>query len=379
MSFEKLTMYMDNLGDYPVPARDLTVWQNHQPLYRHMAGFSDADGLRPVSNKDIYLLYSASKVITCVGALRLVEKRLLSLEDKVSKYLPEYGDVTVKDADTVRPAKTAMTIKDLFTMCGGLSYNLTTPALLAVKGDKTATTRDVVRLFVKEPLLFDPSTHFEYSLCHDVLAAVVEVIAGKTFGEYLQEELFAPLGMENTTFHLTPAMQAHRTTRYIYDPAQKCCRVDPAGNAFQLTALYESGGAGIYCTVDDYIKFADALACDGKAWNGYTVLRPETVEQLGRNQLGPQQLEDFWQKTGHLGHGYGLGVSVLMDRKPRHFHCPEGVFGWGGAGGTRTFVDTKNHISIFYAQEVLGGVCETYETHQHNVILNLVYEALNIK
>lgn len=378
-SFEKLTAYMDKLGEYSIPARDVVVWQNHKPIYRHMSGFSDAAGKKPVSAEDIYLLYSSTKLLTCVGALRLVEKGRLKLEDKVSAYLPEYGEVTVKDGDIVRPAKTQMTVKDLFTMCGGLSYDRGVPSLLAVKGDKTATTRDVVRLFVEEPLLFDPSTHFEYSLCHDVLAAVVEVAAGKTFGEYLREELFLPLGMQNASFHLTQEMRAHRTTPYIYNEKEKKLYVDQAGNAFQLSEQYESGGAGIYCTVDEYIKFADALACGGTAWNGYQVLQPETVMQFGKNQLNEQQLKDFVMKTGHFGHGYGLGVSVLLDRKPRHFTCPEGIFGWGGAAGTRVFIDPENHISVFYAQEVLNTVCETYETHPHNRIINLVYEDLNIK
>lgn len=379
MGFEKLTAYMDALGDYPVPARDVAVWRNHQPLYRHMAGFSDPAGTKPVTEQDVYLLYSSTKPITCAGALRLVERGRLSLEDPVADYLPEYGAVLVQDGDTVRPATTQMRVKDLFTMCGGLSYDRETPALLAVRGDKNISTREVVRLFTREPLLFDPAAHFQYSLCHDVLAAVVEVVAGQTFGAYLQEEVFAPLGMEHTAFHPTPAMQAHRTTPFIYNAEQNRCEVDTSGNAYRLTERYESGGAGLYSTTDDCIKFADALACGGRAWNGYTLLQPETVAMMGQNQLSAQPLADFQEKTGHLGHGYGLGVSVLMDREPRHFTCPEGIFGWGGAAGTRIFVDAKHQISIFYAQEVLGGTCETYEAHQHNMILNMVYEALQIK
>lgn len=378
MGFEKLTAYMDALGDYPVPARDVAVWQGHRSLYRHMAGCSDPAGKVPVTAADVYLLYSSTKPVTCAGALRLVERGQLSLEDPVAKYLPEYGEVLVRDGAHLRPPKAPMKIKDLFTMCGGLSYRRDTPALLAVKDNATITTREVVRLFTEEPLLFDPAEHFEYSLCHDVLAAVVEVITGKRFGTYLKDELFTPLGMESTAFHLTPEMQAHRTTPFVYNAATDRCEVDPAGNSFRLSEQYESGGAGIYSTTDDCIKFADALACGGTAWNGYEVLRPETVAAMGKNQLGAGPLADFQQKTGHLGYGYGLGVSVLMDRKPRHFHCPEGIFGWGGAAGTRIFVDTKNQISIFYMQEVLGGTCETYETHPHNVILNLVYEALGI-
>ncbi len=371
---ERLKEYMDSLGEMSIPARDVTVWQGHNELFRYSSGHSDAAGKVPVSDKDVYLLYSSSKLITCVGALRLVEAGKLNLSDPVYKYLPEYKNITVKDGDTVRPAKTVMTVFDLFTMCGGLSYDRNTEPIEKISKNVTASISEVVSSFVKSPLLFDPSTHFAYSFCHDVLGAIEEVVSGKRFGEYLHDEIFAPLGMDTTSFVLSEEMKKHRSEPYTYDSEKKQLVKGSDGSYFKLNKIYESGGAGIYTTVNDYIKFADALACGGTAYNGYKLLKPETVKMFGSNQLKGTPLEDFQNQTGHLGHGYGLGVSVLLDPAPRHFKCPVGTFGWGGAAGTRAFIVPSENVSIFYAQEVENVPCPPeYEKHPHNEIINIVF------
>ena len=324
------------------------------------------------------MIYSSSKVATCVGALRLVERGLLSLEDKVSKFLPEYASLCVKEEDTVRSAKKELLVKHLFTMCGGFTYNLKSEHLVPLKEDANATTRDVIRALAKEPLIFEPGTHFEYSLCHDILGAIIEVVSQKTLGEYLHDEIFAPLGMQSTTFHPSEEQKKRLSIHYVYNA--KTGSLEEGDNLFtdyHLCSGYEGGGFGIYTTAEDYSKLADAIACGGTSYNGYEVLKPETVESFSRNWLDETQLRDFHDKMGHYGHGYGLGVSVLMDRKPRNFKCAEGVFGWGGAAGTKVYMDVKNKISIYYAQEVMGGPGGyTYEEHPHNKLLNMVYEIL---
>lgn len=373
---EKLKKYMDSLGDKYIPGRDVKVCQNHKEIFRYGSGYSDFDKKKPVSENDVYLLYSSSKLITCTGALRLIEAGKLELSDPVFKFIPSFKNITVKENGNIRPAKTVMTIRDLFTMCGGLSYDKTNnPYLKKISENDEASEAEVVSQFAKMPLDFDPGASFQYSFCHDVLGAVIEVISGKSLNDYLTDEIFKPLEMSNTGFHLSEKMSENRVAYYSFDNENKTLSKGSDGSYFKLNKKYESGGAGIYTTVDDYSKFADALACKGTGFNGYRLLRPQTVEAFGTNQLNANQLKAFEEKTGHLGHGYGLGVSVLMDKKPRHFNCPVGTFGWGGAAGTRVFIVPEYNLSVFYAQEVEGPACSpVYEEHQHNVIINIIFE-----
>lgn len=369
---------MDSLEDYPIPARDVTVWQDHKEIYRYSCGHSDFKKEKPVSKNDVYLLYSATKISTAVAALRLIERGKLALNDAVSKYLPEYAGVKVRDSDSVRDAKTVMTVEDLLTMRGGFSYDLNSPHLAEMKKNKDASTRDFISALSHEPLMFDPGEHFNYSLCHDVLGAVIEVAADKPFGEFLKDEIFSPLCMTDTTFHPTKEQLSRRTQPYDLIKETATLVPLPEGSGFIFGKNYESGGAGLYSTVDDYIKLGDALSCGGVAANGYRVLNAETVDMMRKNRLNSVQLNDFHTKNKHVGFGYGLGVAVLMDKRPAHFSCSEGIFTWGGAAGVRMFMDRERALTVLYAQEVLRSDYD-YETRPYNVVINTVYNCMDIK
>lgn len=377
MNFNDLTKYIDSLGEKFIPARELVVTRDHEVIYSHRSGFSDVQRTKPLIGNEIYLLFSSSKIATCIGALRLVEKGLIKLEDKVSDYIPEYKSLYVLEDGKLRLAKTDLLVKHLFTMCGGFTYN--TDNLKRFKNDEKATTLDVVREIAKGPLSFDPGEHFQYSLCHDILGGLIEAVSGKTLDRYLKDEIFIPLDMKDTTFNLNDEQKQRLAVHYVYKSASRSLETsENLNHSLKFSPLYEGGGAGIYSTTSDYAKFADAMACGGTAYNGYEVLKTETVEMYARNWLNDRQLSDFHTKTGHLGNGYGLGCMVLMDKKPRNYKCSLGVFGWGGMAGTKVVMDLKNKLSFYYSQEVEGGVGCTYEEHHHNVIANMLYEILGL-
>lgn len=379
MNFNDLTNYLDSLGDKFIPARELVVSRNHEVIYHHKSGFFDYRQTKLLTGNELYLLFSSTKIATCIGALRLVEKGLIKLEDKVSDYIQEYKSLNVLENGKLRPAKTDLLVKHLFTMCGGFTYNRDTENLKRFKEDEKATSLDVVKAIAKEPLAFDPGSHFEYSLCHDILGGLIEAVSGKTLDRYLKDEIFIPLDMKDTTFNLNDEQKKRLAVHYVYNAESGTLKTsDNLNHIFRISPRYESGGAGIYSTTSDYAKFADAIACGGTAYNGYEVLKPKTVEMYAKNWLNDTQLSDFQKKTGHLGNGYGLGCMVLTDRIPRHYKCPEGVFGWGGMAGTKVVMDLKNKFSFYYSQEVEGGVECSYEEHQHNVITNMLYEILGL-
>ena len=161
--------------------------------------------------------------------------------------------------------------------------------------------------------------------------------------------------------------------QYQVDPVTFTAISKEPSCAFALCENYESGGAGLISTLEDYVKFTDAMAC-GETKDGYRILKPETVEIMKTNQLGPKSLETFRCATHNKGYGYGMGVRTMMDQNIEHSLSPDGEFGWDGAAGAYCLIDTENHLSIFYAQHVLG--CSYAYSTVHKAIRNLVYKAL---
>ena len=205
LDFSDLARYLDTLparGGWP--GNDCLVMLNGEPVFRHQVGFSDIEAGTPMTGHERVNLYSCSKLATCTAALQLFEKGLFKLDDPLADYMPEFADMQVADGDGTRPAKGPILIWHLFNMTAGFSYNLASPALAAFRTQNPACpTREFIRHLAEDPLLFDPGTRWNYSLCHDVLAALVEVLSGQLFADYSREHIFAPLGMADTTFSPT--------------------------------------------------------------------------------------------------------------------------------------------------------------------------------
>ena len=154
MNFSKLDAFMQKMPERGIPGCELSVTVGGKQVYRTSVGFADANKTRPASPKDLYWLYSATKVITCLGAMRLVEEGKLKLDDPVSKYLPEYGTLTVKEKDgSIRPAENVMTVEHLFTMRGGLDYDINKAPIREAIAEGS-NTRDIIRAMAESPLCF---------------------------------------------------------------------------------------------------------------------------------------------------------------------------------------------------------------------------------
>lgn len=377
MEFHELTELLDSLYEKEgIPATDCAVYHDHHIVYRHSTGFSDTARTKPVTEKDIYILYSATKVMTMTGALRLMEEGKISLTDEVAKYLPAYENLTVREADgTIRPAKTRMRICDAMAMTGGLDYTWNTPAMekLRKKYGREISTIDAVSSYAESPLQFDPGTRFRYSLCHDVIGAVIEVAAGMPFGEYLQKVIFDPLGMTDTTFHPTEEQKARVTTQYRLEGG-RVWAVPGTNQVMDVSNRYESGGAGLYSTVNDYLSFAACLANGGIADNGYRILSPETIALMHTDQMTtPGRNADF-AALGRAGYSYALGVRTLVDPKAADTAAPAGEFGWDGAACAYCSMETTTGTAIYFGTQVLGW--DKAYTVYHPKIRDLVYEGL---
>lgn len=380
MNFDPLKQYIEQIDSNVVPGCEIAVYQNHQELFHHTAGFSNVEKNRKAGPGDLYFLYSASKLFTCTAGAQLLERGLLKLEDPVCKYLPEFGELYVKEAETVRPAKTVLTVGHLFTMCGGLTYGIGDEKIVAMRKqtNNQATTRQMVSAIAKMPLIFDPGAQFQYSLCHDVLAAVIEVVSGMRFGEYLKQHVFTPLGISEMTFQLNNDVLKKMSAQYVYSADKGISEPVSLTCAYALSEGYESGGAGLIGSAQDYILLPDALANGGVGKTGNRILKPETIDFMRQNHLNNAQLLSFTQKhpiIANAGYSYGLGVRTKIKQNETNRYSPIGEFGWDGAAGAYVLVDPENRLSIFYVQHVRG--CALAYGEIHPTIRDLTYQALD--
>lgn len=325
-----------------VPAYDMLIYHKGKEVYRRTYGFSDYAKQKPLCGNERYNIYSASKLITCTAAMQLSERGLLSLDDDLGKYLPEFYDVKVKDGDSLRPPKSPIQIKHLFTMTAGFSYDMGTKNCKRafIETDGRCPTREFMKYLARDPLLFDSGEHYNYSLCHDVLAAVVEQIAGKRFNDYVKENIFRPCDMEHSTF--APAEEDLSTiaAQYQYDEASG--RYDEVGKRilwFRAGSEYDSGGAGCIATTEDYVRFLEGLRTG-------LLLKPQTLLQMTTNRLPDAILKREFELSSR-GYGYGLGMRVPLT------DASVSDFGWGGAAASFCACSIEKAYSFFYAQHVL--------------------------
>lgn len=331
--FEKTIELCNSFLDMGIPGYDLVIYKDGKQVLRHFAGYSDLENKIPMDGTEKYDIYSCSKLITVTSALQLWEQGKFQLEDKLSDYMPEFAEMTVLTEDGIVPAKNPIRIHHLFEMTAGFSYDTNSPAVKACREatDGRCPTREFMRYLAKEPLLFEPGDQYKYSLCHDVLAALVEVLSGQKFEDYVQTHIFDPVGMKDSAFLAKPIC-----TKYRYNAETKEFLLSTI-NGYRVGTEYASGGAGAVSTVDDYIAFLEALRT-GK------LLKPETVKLMATDRLTDYQKRTFpVAKT----RGYGLGVRTPIES---YVHTE---FGWGGAAGAFLSIDMTHNVSIYYAQHVL--------------------------
>jgi len=323
-----------------IPGFDLIVYKDGQCILRYMGGYADPEKQIPIQGKEKYHIYSCSKLFTCVAALQLWEKGLFSLEDNLSDYLPAFAEMTVKTENGIQKAKNPIRIRHLFQMTAGMNYNLYTPWLKEYYGDgnNPCPTVELVNQLAKTPLSFEPGEGWQYSLCHDVLAALVEVLSGEKFENYVKAHIFDPLAMENSDF-LHPIEDWEGFARqYRYD--EETGQFQPWWkNIYRPGKEYASGGAGCVSTVEDYIKFLEALRV------GDVILKKQTIAMMAEDRLTEQQRPMYTYGSDKIG--YGLGVRTPR-QNPDHTE-----FGWSGAAGAYASVDPVNNLTIYYAQHVL--------------------------
>ena len=352
------------------------VWRDGS-LETGAVGSRDPAAGLPIAPDTIFRIASMSKPITSVAALMLVEEGRLSLDEAISRYAPPFARMRVLRSptgpldDTV-PAAREITIDDLLTHRSGLTYGGFWPGPLgqayadSLGGDIDSDVDPdawIARL-AELPLIDQPGHTLHYGCSTDLLGLLVARIEDAPLGDVLARRIFAPLGMVDTGFIVPPQHHARRARLYGFDDSGRLVerRTGPGGSTVEerpATMTFVSGGQGLWSTVDDYVRFARLFVCGG-AVDGVRLLRPETLALMTANRLTPAQRAT--SEVGGLplfssGHGFGLGVAVVLEPDhalPTICRGTVGTVGWpGGFGGWWQADPGDRSVKVFLSHNVV--------------------------
>lgn len=345
------------------------VIQGGKELYYNAFGLADAERGLPMQRDTIIRLYSMSKPVTAAAVMLLTERGELDVTEPVSCYLPCFAGQCVWDEKSGRelPAAREVTIFDLLNMTSGITYpdETTEPGRrmqAVVEGlvrrrmqGERVDTQEYMRGIAGVPLVFQPGERWMYGFSADVLGGVVEKIAGVSYGEFLRREIFEPLNMPDTGFFVPEAKRGRFAQHY--EPAEGGVLVPHMGSHlgeyYGEDVAFESGGAGLVSTLDDYSHFAQMLA-QGGSYGGRRILGRKTVEFMTHNHLTAQQRVSLdWDSL--KGYGYGCLMRVLEDDSAAGSNASLGEFGWDGWTGNYVCMDSAEDLVFLYFIQRCGA------------------------
>lgn len=372
-----------------IPGTVTMVARRGQIVHFEAIGLQNVEKGEPMTKDTIFRMYSQSKPITGVATMILFEEGKFLLSDPVSLYLPEYKDMKVLVSMEKGEMKTEkaqpIRIHHLLTHTAGLSYgffpNPVGQSYNRAQIDSSESLAAWSQELGKLPLLAQPGTEWNYSVAMDVLGRLIEVVSGQSFGEFLEERIFEPLGMQDTAFWVPEEKRARFAANYGPTSDGKMRLVDdPASSTYLAPPKIEMGGAGLVSTAADYIRFAQMLANSGEL-DGVRMLGPKTVDLMMSNHLGPGFPPDpLTSLFGMMspgssrvfGVGFGLTGSVTIDPALTGLPGSVGTFAWGGAASTDFWVDREEELVGMVLTQLLPA--GTYPTRQ--LMQLLTYQAI---
>jgi len=334
------------------------VWQSGEVLQVNELGYRDVDARLPMQRDTIFRIASMTKPVTVAAAMSLIEEGALALTDPVATWLPELADMRVLaeprgPVDRTVPAQRHITVEDLMTHRSGLAYMFSVRGPLSDAYRKLPRRQDQDRWLAELaalPLVHQPGQRLTYSHATDVLGIALSRIEGKPLSEVLSQRILGPLGMSDTGFNVGTAGRRRAATMYQLD-SDTTLRDDAMGPAPIVDPPFCTGGAGLWSTVDDYLRFARMLLAGGTL-DGVQVLSEESVRLMRTDRLTDEQKRhDFLGAPFWIGRGFGLNLSVVTDpAQSRQLFGPggPGTFSWPGAYGTWWQADPTADIILVY-------------------------------
>ena len=360
-------------------------------------GYADIKGTKPMQYNAIYRMASMTKPVTAAAVMKCIELGKMDLDDELAKFIPEFAGMRVvtnkkyeysennikklpwlfltfnpkkvTTTSTIRP----ITIRDLLSHSSGLEQGLFGLIALQKRKINNETLEDRALKYAAQPLDFQPGTDASYSPIagFDVLARVIEMISAMDFAAFVDLHIFKPLGMKDATFHPTHSQRNRIPSLYKFKRSGRI--KDVTGSQDDIDARgfigpnLTSGSAGLYATIEDYDRFVQMLANNGKL-NGIPILEPETVKMM--HEEGAAEHLEF-----QPGMSWGLGMLIQQDPQKSKRSLPKGSYGWSGAYGTHFFISPNEDLSLVFTMNRadIGGA-ESYIAHK---LEELVFSSQN--
>ncbi|MEM1249087.1 MAG: serine hydrolase domain-containing protein [Acidobacteriota bacterium] len=349
-------------------------------------GHADREAKKPMTTDALFRMYSMTKAVTGVAVMMLHEEQGWPLSAPASRWIPELGDmkVVVHDAhpETGAPrhrlvdARRDITIRDLLTHTSGISYagprnaqgDLYYQQAVAQRRGGEMTIGELAKALGNAPLHNHPGDVWQYGLSQDVLAALVEVMSGQTYDEFLQERIFGPLGMVDTQHWVDASKHDRLATLYAPTDAGIARSQAPAQDSYKSKPAMLGGGSGLVSTVGDYLRFCQMLLGGGEI-DGTRLLSRKSVELMASDHIG-----DLPRVGGLIGpnDGFGLTFRVVREAGLSGALGSSGEYSWGGAAGTRFWIDPEEELIGLFMIQILPHTGLEYGTQ----FKNLVYQSI---
>ena len=358
------------------------VIQHGEEQYYCETGYRDIAGRHKMTRDTIHRLYSMTKPITAAAVMLLLEDGKIDLLDQVADYLPGFRNQYVIERGLIVPVKQPMTIQHLLNMTSGLVYpGESNPAEIRCEKlmeeiksrlltDHAMATVEIVNRIGKLPLAFMPGAAWQYGLSADVLGAVVAVVSGMSFGEFLSKRIFEPLGMQDTAFYVPQDKQerlakVYRSTEHGLIEETECHL--GIQNKMELPPAYESGGAGLCSTIDDYAKFTRMLLGNG-AYQGVRIMAPRTVEYMTTAHVTPAQQRGVETWESLAGYTYGNLMRIMTDPGAGAGLGSMGEYGWDGWLGTYMMNDPVHDLTLLIMHQRADSGTTAYTRKIRNIL-----------
>lgn len=382
------------IGPQKIMGCQVAVARRGQVAYRKSFGSMDLERGKPMADDAIFRIYSMTKPITSIALMMLYEQGHFQLSDPVSRYVPSWRNHRVwvsgegPDMVTEEPHR-PVSFRDVLSHTGGFTYGGGLPGVgIQHPVDKiyrelkirSSATEDSMTAFLDKlsqvPLLYQPGARWMYSLSTDICGALVEVISGRPFDAFLQEEILGPLGMRDTSFFVAPEKLDRFCANYQRGPDKKLKLIDdPATSAFTRNPVFKSGGGGLTGTIDDYMRFCEMLRRGGEL-DGHRLIGPRTLEMMHMNHLaGGQDLSTMaigaFSETSNDGVGFGLGFASTKGQTQTQT-LGVGDYYWGGAASTIFWVDPKEELSVVFMTQLMPSSTFNFRGQ----LKSLIYSAI---
>lgn len=355
------------IKDKKIAGASVLVYKDGEMCFDKQYGYADIETKKPIEKDTIFRLYSCTKPITAAALMILFERGELDLEYPLYKYIPAYKEMKIVDEQgNLTDCKTDITIRDLLNMTSGLVYPggwfeagrhaepLFEEIISKLGTPDALTTLEIAERMAELPLFFEPGSMWNYGTSADVLGAVIEIISGMKLSEFMKKEIFDPLGMKDTAFYV-PSDKWERFSR-LYMPTENGIALYEGNHLgisdYKTPPAFESGGAGLVSTVDDYMRFARMLLNGGEL-EGVRILSENTVSFMTQNHMTDQQYYSM-QYGATKGYGYGSFMRVLKNTAFATTNGDEGEYGWDGWTGTYFTVNPKKNLIIVYFIQKCG-------------------------